>query len=468
MWTSLFKLLPVLGFVASGTATTESLAKRDLTGSSWVYLGDNKGTPEHRASGILYGIPDDGTQIPDHFYTNMGFNNHRTGGGQLPAPCRGWTYGYDEFLCRMDSTMKNYFTARRFGAPVQIILHDLWGIDGYGSVAEIPTPGDNGDWTSYNNFLSAIFRIFIANNVIDGVYFDITNEIDNTQYYTRGLQRFLDVWGLTHHRVANEFPQGKSAGPSFGNLPDRGAQDWYTGWANFIASNQSVPAWMTMHFLMADGSLDTSINAFQGFLKSAGVQYDSPFMLNEYGHIDQQIPSTTAWNIAQIERANALGLRSNWRGEYELHDYLANILGKPHTYPNYEVSDKDYWPCREYQVYKYYAMNMTGHRVRSEMTPNALGDNYAVVGDGRVRILAGVRPTTGTWGIVLSGLSAVGLPTSGQLPIQTLRFDNGDLYTRIDHPTDLGYYTHTYTDDSLYFVIGQTDPGVAYAFEFSI
>lgn len=60
--------------------------------------GGNRGPPEHRASGILYGIPDNGTQIPDHFYANMGFNNHRTGGAQLPAPCRGWTYGYDEFV----------------------------------------------------------------------------------------------------------------------------------------------------------------------------------------------------------------------------------------------------------------------------------------------------------------------------------------------------------------------------------
>ncbi|KAJ5391724.1 hypothetical protein N7509_007214 [Penicillium cosmopolitanum] len=98
--------------------------------------------------------------------------------------------------------MKNYFTARRFGANVQILLHDLWGIDGYDSVADIPTPGDNGDWTDYNNFLSAIFSIFIENNVIDGVYFDITNEIDNTQYYTRGLDRYLEIWGLTYHRVA--------------------------------------------------------------------------------------------------------------------------------------------------------------------------------------------------------------------------------------------------------------------------
>jgi hypothetical protein len=188
-----------------------------------------------------------------------------------------------------------------------------------------------------------------------------------------------------------------------------------------------------MHFLTEDGDLQTSIDAFQVFLANASITYDGPFMLNEYGNIDQQVPSGSAWNIAQIERANALGLRSNWRGEYKLHDYLANIIGKAHTYPNYEISDTDYWPCREYQIYQYYTLNMTGYRVRSEMTEDTLGDTYAVVGSDRVRVLAGVRPTTGTWGIVLSGLSAVGLPSSGDLPIRTLKFETGDLYTELMH-----------------------------------
>lgn len=38
--------------------------------------------------------------------------------------------------------------------------------------------------------------------MIDGVYFDISNEIDNTEFYGRGMDRYFDVWGLTFHRVA--------------------------------------------------------------------------------------------------------------------------------------------------------------------------------------------------------------------------------------------------------------------------
>lgn len=88
-----------VGSLAVPAAAENSLVpKRDVTGTSWVYLGENTGYTGHMASGILYGMPDNEAQIPDHFYSDMGFWNTRSGGAQLPAPCRGWTYGYFEFL----------------------------------------------------------------------------------------------------------------------------------------------------------------------------------------------------------------------------------------------------------------------------------------------------------------------------------------------------------------------------------
>jgi hypothetical protein len=46
-------------------------------------LGNNTGSPEHLASGFIYGIPDTQDQIPDHFYTDIGFNYARAGGAQV-------------------------------------------------------------------------------------------------------------------------------------------------------------------------------------------------------------------------------------------------------------------------------------------------------------------------------------------------------------------------------------------------
>ena len=75
---------------------TDPLAKRVL-GTSTVNLNNNTGTPNHLASGVLYGIPDTPNQIPDVFYTDMGFNYARAGGAQVPAPGRGWIWGLSEY-----------------------------------------------------------------------------------------------------------------------------------------------------------------------------------------------------------------------------------------------------------------------------------------------------------------------------------------------------------------------------------
>ncbi|KAH8589871.1 glycoside hydrolase superfamily [Bisporella sp. PMI_857] len=462
--------LRVLTFVLSVTAAA-TIRKKDVTGHAMVYLAENTGQPLHRASGILYGFPENETQIPDHFFTDIGYGlaGTRTGGGQLPEPLRGWTWGYDEFMGRYNSFVHNYHTSRRFGGPVQLLIHDLWGVDFYSSFEATPLPGDNGDWAPYDSFLTTLFQHLIADNVIDGLYWDIWNEPDGSSYYGRGLDRYLDVFGHTYHRIVNEFPNPKTVGPSFGYLPNKGKQDWYVAWANFIAANNSVPTWISMHFLEDSGDLAESIAAFQSFLQPAGINYNGPFMINEYGSVNQQPrPANVAWSIAQIERHDALGLRANWRGGYELHDYMANLLGKPHTYPDVIPDEAGYWPTSSYQVYKYYNLNMTGHRVKSSMTDDGLGDVYATVGSDKVRILSGVRTGTGEWAVGVRCLSCVGLPTSGNISVHTYSFNAGGLYERFDAPQDLGVYVHSYDSDDLWIIIGQNDEWVSYAFEFEI
>jgi hypothetical protein len=75
------------------------LEQRD-TVTSTVNLGNNTGTPQHLASGFIYGIPDLPDQIPDHFYTDIGFNYARAGGAQVAAPGRGWIWGLSEYKVR--------------------------------------------------------------------------------------------------------------------------------------------------------------------------------------------------------------------------------------------------------------------------------------------------------------------------------------------------------------------------------
>jgi hypothetical protein len=72
--------------------------RQDVLATATVNLAVPQGTPAHRASGFLYGIPDTQGQVPSSFYTDMGFNYARAGGSQLPSPALGWVYGTTDFL----------------------------------------------------------------------------------------------------------------------------------------------------------------------------------------------------------------------------------------------------------------------------------------------------------------------------------------------------------------------------------
>jgi hypothetical protein len=87
-----------------------------------------------------------------------------------------------------------------------------------------------------------------------------------------------------------------------------------------------------------------------GGLVATQKKYGLPSRLvniNEYAMFSEQVPAGSAWWISQLERVNAHGLRGNWLGGSNLHDYMASLLGRT-------GSNSGYYPNGDYQVYKYY------------------------------------------------------------------------------------------------------------------
>lgn len=97
-------ILSALAITADAVAIKPDVVQRQaVAGTATVNLKVPQGTPNHLASGFIYGIPDTANQVPSHFYTDMGFKYTRAGGSQLAAPARGWVYGQNEFQVRRDS-----------------------------------------------------------------------------------------------------------------------------------------------------------------------------------------------------------------------------------------------------------------------------------------------------------------------------------------------------------------------------
>ena len=196
-----------------------------------------------------------------------------------------------------------------------------------------------------------------------------------------------------------------------------------------------------------------------------------PININEYAVYDEQVPAGSAWWISQLERINAHGLRGNWLSGYALHDLMASLLSKPGAESDYSNTSTGYFPNGDYQVYKYCNLNMTGTRVGTVPSGDLKLDAYAVAGeDGWARVLVGVRIATGTWNLRLDSLSSLGLPEEGTLSVHTWGFPVAENvhYGEVDAPTDLGWYDHDYSGDSVSFPVYQEDTSTAYAFEFQI
>ncbi|RDW59995.1 glycoside hydrolase-3 [Coleophoma crateriformis] len=456
--------LPLL-FTAAAVAHPQALrqARQTVLGTSTVTLSNDTGTPGHLASGILYGIPDTPDQIPDAFYTDMGFNYARAGGAQVAAPGRGWIWGLDEYKVRFASALSNYHTTRKYGASFIFLIHDLWGADGTQN-STAPYPGDDGDWTSWDDYLTQWISDMNANNATAGLSIDIWNEPDLSFFWgTRTQSQYLEMWGRTYPRLRAEWPDVPLIGPAAAEEPSL-SSTWWVNFMSFVSQNGTIPDEWVWHMEGGGGDMLSAQAGLYDLLNAYDLPV-KPINIDEYSTYPEQVPAGSAWWIAQLERVDAVGLRGNWLSGWQLHDFLASLLGKSNTS---DATGTGYYPNGDYQVYKYYNLNMTGHRVGSTPSDDLLLDTYATVGTDLVRVLTGVRIQNGTWQVTINDLSAVGLPTSGTLDIHTWGFTWNDHFGEVDGPTDLGYYGHDYTGDSVTFPIFQTDVVTAYAFEFAV
>ena len=120
---------------------------------------------------------------------------------------------------RFASALSNYKTSRKYNAPFIYLIHDLWGADGQQNSTS-PYPGDNGDWTSWDAYLTQWIADMKANNALDGLSIDIWNEPDLTAFWRASQAQYLQMWGRTYHRFRKELPTVKLIGPAFAGQPD--------------------------------------------------------------------------------------------------------------------------------------------------------------------------------------------------------------------------------------------------------
>ncbi|MEO6090159.1 MAG: RICIN domain-containing protein [Umezawaea sp.] len=383
----------VLAQAAPAQAANESIS---------VDFSVTRGSPTYRASGWIYGMTENASAPADHFYNDVKFRYMRAGGAQLDSP-GGWVSGkYDR---RWNATRAQLLRTRALGGEFVLLPHDLWGADGFG-ISRFP--GDNGNWTDYDNFLTRLISDVRATGV--PVQWDIWNEPNITIFWNRSQAQYFELWRRTYQRIRAEFPNQLIVGPSCACTPSTGG--WWPQYLDFVRANNVVPDIISWHSLPGDPV--SNVATANQTLDSRGIAHPRPYQINEYGASNEQNPGDGSWYIARLERAGADGLRANWASGGNLHNDLGNLL--------VHNSAGQHQPKGEWWVYRYYG-SQTGQIVAT--TQSQSYDAFATKANGVAKVLIGGGRTTGNIAVTLQNLATTtGIVQNNQVRVLVQRIPN--------------------------------------------
>jgi hypothetical protein len=354
------------------------------------------GSPTYRASGMIYGLTADGALPQDHFFKDIKWHFMRAGGAQLNGG--GYATSLADYRTRWKATLAQYQRTVALGGTFVLLPHDLWGADGTTSQ---PFPGDNGDWTRFDDFVDQLVSDVKANHMT--VQWDLWNEPDLDGFWDRSQSQYLQTWSRFHAAVRADLPGQLIVGPSIANQPDS-SNPWWTTYLNHVKAHDVAPDIYSWHAIPHDPV--QTVSSADATLAAAGLTNTRPYQINEYAGREQQHPGGGGWFISRLGRAGADGMRANWGGGPDLHDYAAKLLTK-------DTSGR-YLPLGEWFMYRYYG-SQTGNIVN--VTPGTNTDALATKDNSarNAKILLGSNGNSGNVAVRLNRLDTTSVVENGRV-----------------------------------------------------
>ncbi|MCF4120194.1 RICIN domain-containing protein [Antribacter sp. KLBMP9083] len=400
------------------------------------------GAPTYRASGMIYGLTVDGSQPPDHFFTDIKWHFERAGGAQLNGG--GYATSLAEYQTRWNATLAQYKRTKALGGTFVILPHDLWGADG---TTNTGFPGDNGNWTQFDNFVNQLISDVKANNMT--VEWDLWNEPDLGGFWGRSQSQYLQMWSRFHAAVRADLPGQLIVGPSMANPPNS-SNTWWTTYLNHVKANNVAPDIYSWHAIPHDPV--QAVSDANSTIAAAGLTNTRPYQINEYGGREHQNPGGGGWFISRLERAGADGMRANWGWGPNLHDYAASLLTKD--------SSGQYLPLGEWFVYRYYG-SQTGNIVN--LTPGTNTDGVATKDNSarNAKILLGSNGNTGNVTVSLNRLDTTSVVENSRVRaiVQRIPYNGGGAVTG---PVTVSDQTLTVSGNSASVSVPWTDAADGY------
>jgi hypothetical protein len=375
-----------------------------------VDFGTDLGVPDYKATGFLYGLSPDGTLPKDPLLSDLKPKLFR--GGAIyyvgMADGAGWvekgtTQGQREagYVKRFSSIKAQYDRVMQYGPDVYYyaLLSDLWFSGKFRNDTEDSGyPGDNGDWSQWEDFLRRVAADKIENSM-DNMRYDIWNEPESGYFWpgSRGLERYFQMWKMAVEVLRSADPDAVIVGPSYGGFN----QTQLSTWLNRTKADNVLPDILDWHF-----SLDpvSDVETAKRLLREKNITTIKAITIGEYlldnDYRREQYSGHTAWYISRLQKADITGaIHAVWRNveDGSLNDILTAGLQ----------------PKGQWWVYKSYA-DITGTLL--EVTASRNIDGVAGINSEKTaRIILGNNfyrrgvegDAIGNIGVSLAGLTAL-------------------------------------------------------------
>jgi len=344
------------------------------------------GAPDYSATGFLHGLNQDGTKPPDELVVPLKPQLFRGGGSTLPGG--GWSLGgLDGYRIRWTNVVDRFHRAASLRAEYCIVMADLWGANGVDIKPTDPYPGDNGDWSNYERFVTQVIAdVHAAGMRTDQVQLEIWNEPDYGEvYWPRPKSQYEEMWRRGVRLIRQLEPQARIEGPTFTRITVTETSWHMDDWLDMVVASDTAPDILSWHDLIPGRDPVVQAQLAGDLLTARGLD-DVQLEINEYPANNGLDAGYNSWYVARMERANI--------------DYgVLAIYGACCMYPELDgllltKGDQTIRTAR-WWVYQRYA-SITGQLVQT--TPSDTIDSVAGLdkATGQARILLGDKLGDGT------------------------------------------------------------------------
>jgi hypothetical protein len=336
-----------------------------------------------------------------------------------------------------------------------IVISDLWGAEGVTLQPTDPYPGDDGDWSAYEDFI----RLVMADAAAAGmkphqVQYEVWNEPDFTSvYWPRPKAQYEEMWRRGVRLIRTLEPKARITGPTFTRLATTGSSWHMDHFLDMAAASGTAPDILSWHDLIPGRDPVDQAGVARRLLTErglAGVKLE----INEYPASDALDPGYNSWYVARLQRAKI--------------DYgVLAIYGPCCMFPQLDgllTQDGDHlYRTGRWWAYERYA-SLSGSLVAAQ--PTTLLDGIASTDPsaGRARVLIGNRrgdgTPLGTVDVVFRGLQGRGyLQSGGRVHVRTERIADRD---RLESPEVVKDLQLTVDGDQLTVPLDWQDSASAY------